>query len=258
MTAIRTSNGASRRRGGGDAFSESTKARLFLALACLWPFCLLALFTASAPHVDTDSVASPHRAVNIGKTFRGVLDRVDVMGYGPTHPRTAIVITGDDKDNIVATTESVFANTDLNRIFVVVVVVDGHKEDAEFTQQLQKMDGGSIPHWHGLRPDIHSVQENDEGEHGRRMHVIYNERRHGVTESRSDAIDFIKILEKHHEENGLKTEEEDLILLLLQGGAQLTVCVVRWTRVATLLRFKVKFVVLIPTPLFSLCSLENG
>jgi hypothetical protein len=46
-----------------------------------------------------------------------------------------------------------------------------------------------------------------------------------VTEARADAIDFIRILEKHHLENGLKDPQEDLILLLMQEGTQLTVCI---------------------------------
>ena len=63
---------------------EATKARLFLALACLWPLCLLALFSASAPHVEHSS------GRQLGVQFRNVLDRVDIMGYGPTHPRLAV------------------------------------------------------------------------------------------------------------------------------------------------------------------------
>lgn len=146
------------------------------------------------------------------------------MGYGPTHPRVAVVIVGDDKKNLVKTLESVFGNTDINRIFITVVVVDGLAEDDALTKELKKIDKGAIPHWHGLRPDIHSPGQNDdEDSHGPKVHVVYNKQKRGLSESRKYAIDFIRILEKRHVESNLKSQDEDLILLLLQSGAQLTV-----------------------------------
>jgi hypothetical protein len=48
------------------------------------------------------------RIVNPGFQFRKFLDRVDVMGYGPTHPRVAVVVVGDDRAKILASVESIF------------------------------------------------------------------------------------------------------------------------------------------------------
>jgi hypothetical protein len=207
--------------------SESLQARLFLALACVWPLVLMALLTSSSQqHQHHQEGVSPHRAISasVQDTLRNVLDRVDVLGYGPTHPRLAVVIVGDARQKLVQTVESVFGNTDMNRIFMVVVVADGVEEDAALKQELMKIDHGTIPHWHGLRPDVHTNSDADEeDEHGRKMHVMFHPKALGVAESRKDAVDFISILEKHHEQEGIKSPEEDLILVLLESGVQFTV-----------------------------------
>lgn len=222
---------------------EDVRKRLFLAVACLWPFCLFALMTSSAPHILENHVArqqevvSPHRAVSasrsnsaaaassVGLRFRDVLDRADIMGYGPTHPRVAVVIVGNNRDNLVSSVESVFSHTDMNRIFMVVVVVDGRKPDKALTDELKKINTGAIPHLHGLRFDLHregqTADEDGDDPHGNKVHVLFNEKKQGLAESRKDAVDFLQILEKHHLETGLKAPQEDLILLLLQSGAQL-------------------------------------
>ena len=85
------------------AISEAGKARTFLALACFWPIFVLAMYAASAPQLK-EARESPRTLLDknneINKdvrfNFRKVLDRVDVMGYGPTHPRVAVAIVGDD------------------------------------------------------------------------------------------------------------------------------------------------------------------
>ena len=42
--------------------------------------------------------------------LRKLLDRVDVVGYGPTHPRVAAVVVGDssDSEKVITTVESIF------------------------------------------------------------------------------------------------------------------------------------------------------
>jgi hypothetical protein len=128
--------------------SPEFSARLFLFVACLWPLWVLALFGASAPgqiqqgpmpEVFDHNVAMSNAHFNL----RNVLDRVDVMGYGPTHPRVAVVIVGEEKDLLISSVESVVSNTDLNRIFVICAVVDGHEEDRQFIKDLQNIDNGS-------------------------------------------------------------------------------------------------------------------
>lgn len=166
---------------------------------------------------------SPPNSVSNVLNIKNVLDRVDIMGYGPTHPRVGVVIVGNENENLVRTLDCVFQYTDMNRIFVVVVVVDGREEDMALIKELYKIDSGAIPHWHGNRPDLHNGQkEDDEDPHGRKVHVIFNKKKVGMAESRADGVAFIDILRKQHEAAGLKAVEEDLILLLLQSGAQLT------------------------------------
>jgi hypothetical protein len=233
MTVISAS---SRRRKSdfGPSGSGNSARLLFLAVACVWPLAVFLLFGWSSPHLDAETSKSlVSSAASVGKNlrfnFRNVVDRVDIMGYGPTHPRVAAVIVGTDAENIVTSVDSLFRHTDMNRIFVVAVVVDGHAHDKELVKKLQRIDDGAIPHWHGLRPDIHQTTKGDndaadqeDEPHGHKVHVIFNPTKVGVTESRADAVEFVRILQKHHEDVGLKTQEEDLILLLMQGGAQLT------------------------------------
>lgn len=201
---------------------------------------ILALFAASAPHHDADPNSPSHdirgglqrtTSIAVGDKFlsvKNILDRVDILGYGPTHPRVAVVVVGDNRDNLISTLESVFQHTDLNRVFVVCVVVDGMAEDPILERELRKIDTGSIPHWHGKRPDIHgpgqkgNEREDEDDPHGQKVHVMFNKHKLGLGESRRDAVEFVSLLRKKHEESGLKSPEEDLILLLLQSGAQLT------------------------------------
>jgi hypothetical protein len=221
--------------------ADSTKARLFLAVACLWPLCLLALFAASAPHVRSNgggdsagggSVVGPGSSRRqLGLQFRNILDRVDVMGYGPTHPRVAFALVGTDLADLETSVDSIFAHTDRNRLFIITVVVEGSALDAQFVDRLTQLDRGTTKHWHGLRPDIHSSnganQPSDAAvvdDHAdQKIHVIFNAQPLGLAQARQDAVNFIQILEDTHEAQGLKSHEEDLILVLMQGGTRLVV-----------------------------------
>ena len=95
--------------------SEASRARLFLAAACCWPIFVLAMFAASAPQLK-ETAANPRALLDknneINKdvrfNLRKILDRVDIMGYGPTHPRVAVVIVGDDSHKIIASVESLY------------------------------------------------------------------------------------------------------------------------------------------------------
>jgi hypothetical protein len=217
---------------GSNGLTQEFKARLFLFLACLWPLWVLALFGASSnPNIDdnTGAVVGPsktvvHRTMNL----RSALDRVDIMGYGPTHPRIAFVVVGDEAEPIKSTVESVFRNTDLNRVFLICTVLDGQEESKELVDELMKMDQGSVPHWHGLRPDIHiggmskNKEAAEEDPHGRKIHTMFHPQRVGVTAARLEAVEIVQLLAQKHVEAGLKSPDEDLILVLLQAGAQLT------------------------------------
>jgi hypothetical protein len=240
MTAISRKTVAA----GRSNTADSTKARLFLAVACLWPLCLLALFAASAPHVRESSNAGGDGSTGgaafgpggnsrrqLGLQFRNILDRVDVMGYGPTHPRVAFALVGTDLADLETSVDSIFAHTDRNRLFIITVVVEGCEVDAQFVDRLTQLDRGTTKHWHGLRPDIHSSnganQPSDAAvvdDHAdQKIHVIFNAQPLGLAQARQDAVNFIQILEDTHEAQGLKSHEEDLILVLMQGGTRLVV-----------------------------------
>lgn len=209
------------RSGAMDAsgFGPEMKARLFLFVACLWPLWVMALYGASAPQVNPDGPNDTSRMMKL----RSVLDRVDIMGYGPTHPRVAVVLVGDSRESILTSVESVYKTTDLNRLFLICAVLDGQEEDPTLLSELAKIEQGSVPHWHGLRPHTHAAHNNeDEEAHSKKIHVLFNPNKMGVAASRLDAAEFVQLLQSKHEAAGLKSTQEDLILLLLQGGAQLT------------------------------------
>ena len=91
--------------------SDSTKARLSLALACLWPLVIF-FFASSSSHSsnpsDHEDVHPPQAPAAGLESIRNLLDRVDILGYGPTHPRVAVVVVGDDRSKILSSVESVF------------------------------------------------------------------------------------------------------------------------------------------------------
>ena len=141
--------------------------RILLLVACLWPIAILSLFASSAQPIQppsrlvasAESAASDSRALSIADNdsnhnahlnWRSVLDRVDVMGYGPTHPRVAFVVVGETKEALIESVKSVFSNTDMNRIFVVCAVLDDNqysrgseKEHQGLVKKLRKIENGS-------------------------------------------------------------------------------------------------------------------
>ena len=116
--------------------------------------------------------------------------------------------------------------------------MDGVESDSELIKKLTAIDQGAIPHWHGLRPDIHTSSDakggaaaskkdkdansGEEEPHGKKIHVLFSKHKQGVAASRSDAVDFISLLSKKHERAGIKSQEEDLILVIMKAGAELT------------------------------------
>ena len=101
-------------------------------------------------------------------------------------------------------------------------MVEGRDSDPALKEELEKIDSGAVPHWHGLRADIHLPGESnaeDKADHGSRIQVLFNGDKQGISESRSEAVEFIHLLSQQHEATGLKSPQEDLLLLLLQSGA---------------------------------------
>jgi hypothetical protein len=103
--------------------------------------------------------------------------------------------------------------------------MDGVESDPALVKELAAIDQGAVPHWHGLRPDMHksgSNKDEDDEPHGKKTHVLFSKDKQGVAASRADAVDFISLLEKKHQQAGIKSPEEDLILLLMRAGAELS------------------------------------
>ena len=225
-----------RRKGMPDQGKMVFNPRILLLAACLWPLALLALFASSAPgKVASPSGAEVSPEATQNKHFeldrfemRKILDRVDVMGYGPTHPRVAFVVVGETKEELIKSVESIFINTDHNRIFVVCAVLDdGKEEDHDLVRKLRQIEKGST-HWRGLKHDVPlengptqaSEMVEDEDTHSPKIHVMFHSTKKGLAASRSDAADFVQILVRTHEDAGFKSPDEDIILTLMQGGTK--------------------------------------
>ena len=65
------------------------------------------------------------------------------------------------------------------------------------------------------------MAKEEEHVHSQKVHAIYNRQAMGVSASRDMAVRFINVLARKHEEAGLKSVEEDLILLLLRCDSTL-------------------------------------
>jgi len=282
-------------------------ARLFFFLACLWPliFLLIPPNTSHSSHrmallstgmmdtMDSHSLSqhmshfekTTHDKIDklrykvsssisakeeyLKKEMKSLLRRSDVVGYGASKPRVAVVVVvpppstpnADFHDyeeqqllhGALEAVESIFRSTDRNRIFIVTVVMDGRGKVGTFESRLQDIDAGRTSHRHGSSVHTHDhhedsswnnmmkgYEQNDKannkggkGEvekdetkkethaHSEKIHTIYNHESMGVSASRKEAVQFINILSKKHEEAGLKPPEEDLILLLLRCDARL-------------------------------------
>jgi len=234
-----TRNGPLRQGGGGTVtgggLPESilpprhVQARLLLFLACVWPLFVMTFIGSSSidPNSSTGGGNDPNALVrNQRLSLRTLMDRVDIMGYGPTHPRVAFIVMGEETEGMKDTVKSIFQFTDLNRIFLITTVIDGMEEDKTLMEELKQMDEGTIPHWHGMRPDIHLVEaignhQHIVDEHGRKVHTIFHTERRGMTAARIHAVEFVKLLEEKHLKAGLKSPDEDLIVVFLRAGVEL-------------------------------------
>jgi len=211
-------------------------AKWCFALVCLWPLVVLLRWGGKSTPTNNNNLDGAQQnnhhhsvgGVHHNNIFqiRKYLDRVDVMGYGPTHPRVAVVIVGTNRDEVLASVESVFRNTAMERIFLICAVMDGVASDAKLVKKLNQMDEGAVPHWHGLKKLMSQKLDDDDDEeeepHGKKTYVLFNgDGETGTAASRNDAVAFITLLEEKHEQAGLKSPEEDLLLVFLKSGAEL-------------------------------------
>jgi hypothetical protein len=162
------------------------------------------------------------------------LHRTDVVGYGADRPRVSVVITvpphdGNDEDLLLKSAEdaveSIFRTTDRNRIFVVTVVLDGRGKVGSFESKMEDVDAGRTRHRHGDKVHSHdhhkewgedTKNEKEVHSHSEKIHILYNHEALGVVSSRKRGVHFTNVLARKHEEAGLKSPEEDLILVFLR------------------------------------------
>jgi hypothetical protein len=193
-----------------------------------------------------------------------LLGRTESVGYGPSQPRFAAIVVvpplsssssstnssteEEEEENqriLLGATkaiESIFEMSDRNRIFVVVVVMDGRVggTNHQFERWLRDVDSGKTAHRHGIQTHTHDEtttttttttsngeddkdekEEEEEHVHSQKIHAIYNRQAMGISASRDEAVRFVNVLVQKHEEAGLKSTEEELLLLLLRCDSSL-------------------------------------
>lgn len=211
-------------------------AKSFLFLALFWPLLLPAIFYTFTQ--DVEKIKEMNLAT-VKERMNRLLTSSDLTGYGPRYPRLVVLVTGENAQALRSAVENVFQHTDRNRILTVVAVLDGVKETFDMKEQFEGMDQGNVPHWHGIHyhPGSHSTNiktheenadktntdelEEDEETHGKKIHVIFNEQKVGVSKCRQMGAMYAKELAEKYEKAKLKLKEEELILVLMRQDARL-------------------------------------
>ena len=221
-------------------------ARLLFGLACLWPLLLLSRSSGASDSAMNRLGSNSVRNLrdNLREEMQSLLKRTDIVGYGSAKPRVAVVVVVPPPqtdssleeqtilNGALESVESIFRTTDRNRLFIVTVVMDGRGKMGWFESKIQDIDEGKTAHRHGDETHKHSKLDfkdiGDKGEngaehhaHSEKIHTIYNHASKGVSASRKEAVSFINILANKHEQAGLKSPEEDPILLFLRCDASL-------------------------------------
>jgi len=208
---------------------ESNNRLLWLMIALFWPL-ILRSFLGGLSKGDVQKM----KEMNLQKMKERVqtlLSRKDLAGYGPRFPRLVVLVTGENVESMREAVESVFEHTDRNRILTVVAVVDGALETTSLIEKFESIDKGETPHWHGMRYDKGNEEkdqtenegddsDDENGMHGKKIHVIFNKQKQGAAKSRQIGAIFARELAEKHEKAQLKLKEEELILLLMRQDAR--------------------------------------
>ena len=180
-------------------------ARLLFGLACLWPLLLLSRSPGSDSAIDgLRSGSVRNLRDNLRDEMKSLLKRTDIVGYGSTKPRVAVVVVVPPPqtessleeqtilNGALESVESIFRTTDRNRLFIVTVVMDGRGKMGWFESKVQDIDSGKTAHRHGDEVHKHPKQDfrdnGDKGEngaehhaHSEKIHTIYNHASKGVS-----------------------------------------------------------------------------
>ena len=197
-------------------------ALILLFILFFWPYLFVFLFGGLS---DADLQKLKHMDMEVMKNrMTQLLQRKDLVGYGPRYPRLVVLIVGEDINAIKSAVVSVFEHTDRNRILGVVTVIDKITESNAYKFFLESVDKGNTPHWHGREYDIGDEKDHDgdKEEHGKKIHVIFNNMELGVSKSRAIGALYAKELAEKHEKAKLKLKEEEIILLLMHEQAVIT------------------------------------
>ena len=165
---------------------------------------------------------------NLRSKFHNMVERYELVGYGPTHPRAAFVLVAttdlsDPLESMTKSISSILRHTDRNRILVICAIFQQgvlNAEQQEAVQaQLDKLDAGTSTHWHGMTKHSHADTQTDH-EHGHKIKAMFLEN-NSVATSRRDAAHYVHYLVQNHEEAGIKSPNENVISVFVRPDSEI-------------------------------------
>jgi len=219
-------------------------SKFVFVLALLWP--LIPLFLTSSSS-SSKNESRKQRLLQVTTQIRTrlqeLLDRYDILGYGPTHPRFAFLLVAPSskdfhipvEDMMTQSILSIFKYTDPKRIFQIYVVFEPGTVPTQrqglVETHLQGLEKGQHNHsthnpWLTLlhQEDTMLFLEQNNNTHdlllGRKVKVVFSSKR-SVNANRRDVARILDSMVEQHEQAGIKSPKEDIILVLMKPGVEL-------------------------------------
>jgi len=219
MATVRLKN----RKGTRNIELEKRRsAQIWLIIALVWPLLFLKVKMTGIPTKSVIVAKQQKFRSRVRAEVNSLLSKWENIGYGPLRPRVAVIVVGDEVESVVESVKSVYQYTDRNRIICVIVIMDGMEQNEEIVTRLASIDEGMTEHSHGGGiSHFHRLLDKAHG-HGKKLEVFFNRERLGIAECRSDGAEYVRILSKKYEDNGMKKAEEEIMLVMLRPDAVLT------------------------------------
>lgn len=228
MTIIRRENLRSRKRYASIERNSLIAKLLFFAFGIAFT---AFLFTN---HSGTSS-GRIRSGVN---KLQSLVRKYETSGYGPTHPRAAFILVATTDlsnpiESMVSSIESIFRQTDRNRIFSICAVFQSgvlkDEQKAEVQLKLESIDSGTTDHWHGLTRHVHGINDPSHS-HETKVRVIHHDSK-SVSASRREAVGYVEILANTMERMETKKPDEDIIVVFVRPDSSIETK--QWIDIAT-------------------------
>jgi glycoprotein-N-acetylgalactosamine 3-beta-galactosyltransferase len=193
---------------------------------------LTALFLL-ASLIWTVITPNPPQAISgLRSNLSSFVQKHELAGYGPTHPRVVFVLVATSEGTnsnalelMSQSVSSILSHTDRNRILSIVPVFE---QDAYTQADVQpindkftELNGGTSTHRHGDTTHVHSTNVVDH-DHGDKIQVIFSDSvTVSVAAGRREAAQYAQRLVTKYESSGLKSPEEDVLVVFVRPGSNI-------------------------------------